>query len=58
MDWLQAVFQHNYKISTQRIGDNKTGKQGLNRVVRLTSHRYELEADLRQAELMIEQLTS
>ena len=62
LDWLQGVLEKRYKIKTQRIGENKPGRprisegQVLNRVVRWTPEGYELEADLRHAELIIEQL--
>jgi hypothetical protein len=59
LDWLQAVLAKKYEIKTQRIGHGK-GKsaegQVLNRVVRRTSAGFELEADLRHAELIVEQL--
>ena len=53
-----------YEIKTQRIGNGKSkcGKQKssegqvLNRVVRRTARGFELEADLRHAELIVEQL--
>ena len=49
-------------VKTQRIGAGKDleGKdklpkgQVLNRIIRLTEDRYELEADLRHAELIVE----
>ena len=64
MDWLQSVLEKKCKIKLQRIGENKLGKAGcrlaegqvLNRVVGMTPHGHELEADLRHAELIIEQL--
>jgi hypothetical protein len=56
---MQAVLAKKYEIKTQRIGQGK-GKtaegQVLNRVVRRTSAGFELEADLRHAELIVEQL--
>ena len=64
MDWMHSVLAAKYEIKTQRIGQGKnidgTDKtsegQVLNRVVRLTDKGFELEADLRHAELIVEQL--
>ena len=64
LDWLEGVLASKYEIKTQRIGRGKTkdGKlkssegQVLNRVVRRTDDGFELEADLRHAELIVEQL--
>lgn len=63
MDWLQKVLENKYMIKTQRIGestnkkDEKKGEgQVLNRIVRWTPKGFELEADLRHAELIVEQL--
>ena len=59
LDWFQKALEAKYQIKTQRIGQGP-GKvlegQVLNRVVRMTSRGYELEADLRHAELVVEQL--
>jgi hypothetical protein len=64
LDWLEGLLADRYEIKTQRIGEGKQKngeekkKEGqvLNRVVRLTEHGWELEADLRHAELIVEQL--
>ena len=62
LDWLQAVLEKRYRIKTQRIGENKpegarlAEGQVLNLVVRWAPDGYELEADLRHAELIIEHL--
>ena len=64
LDWLQTALQKRYEIKTQRIGvgNDMEGKpklnegQVLNRVIRRTDQGFELEADLRHAELIIEQL--
>ena len=61
MDWMEDLLAKKYEIKTQRIGKGKERngqqkkKEGqvLNRVVRRT---WELEADLRHAELIVEQL--
>ena len=66
LDWLESLLESKYEIKTQRIGIGKTKKgiekksegQVLNRVVRRTNRGWELEADLRHAELIIEQLAS
>ena len=64
LDWMQQILAKKYEIKTQRIGDGKLKdgtmkvKEGqvLNRVVRRTADGWELEADLRHAELIIKQL--
>ena len=64
LDWMEDLLKAKYEIQTQRIGCGKTREGGdkksvgqvLNRVVRRTKHGYELEADLRHAELVTEQL--
>ena len=64
LDWLHEPLEKRYDIKTQRIGDGITKKgvkkatevQIFNRVVRRTSQGFELEADLRHAELIVEQL--
>ena len=64
LDWMEDLLVKKYEIKTQRIGKGKTRKgekkktegQVLNRVVRRTDEGWELEADLRHAELIIEQL--
>ena len=64
LDWLEGALSDEYKIKTQRIGEgkDKNGKQKategqvLNRVIRRTEKGWELEADLRHAELVIESL--
>ena len=61
---MQQLLAKKYEIKTQRIGDGKLKdgtmkkKEGqvLNRVVRRTASGWELEADLRHAELIIKQL--
>ena len=62
LDWLEDLLVKQYDIKTQRIGKGKTRSGGekkqegqvLNRVVRRTDDGWELEADLRNAELIIE----
>jgi hypothetical protein len=64
LDWMESMLGKKYEIKSQRIGSGTTGAgnektpegQVLNRVVRRTEHGYELEADLRHAELIVEQL--
>ena len=64
LDWMEEVLAKKYEIKTQRIGKGKTkdGKdklcegQVLNRVVRYSEAGWELEADLRHAELIVAQL--
>ena len=59
LDWLESKLSAAYEIKTQRIGaGNGCEREGkvLNRIVRYTEEGYELEADPRHAELIIEQL--
>ena len=64
LDWMEDLLVKKYDIKTQRIGKGKTRKgenkkiegQVLNRVVLRSDEGWELEADLRHAELIIEQL--
>lgn len=64
LDWLQGVLEKRYEIKTQRFGDHADlkgekklkGGQVLNMVVRRTRSGLEHEADLRHAEVIIEQL--
>ena len=61
---MQAVLAKKYDIKTQRSGHGKNADgnnkpsegQVLCRVVRQTSQGFELEADLRHTELIVEQL--
>ena len=61
LDWMQEVFEKRYEIKTQRIGEG-VDKKGMkkssegqvpNRVLRRVAGGFELEADLRHAELII-----
>ena len=59
LDWLESELSAAYEIKTQRIGaGNGCEREGkaLNRIVRYTEEGYELEADPRHAELIVEQL--
>ena len=64
LDWLENVLSKRYDVTTQRIGDGnqRNGEpkaregQVLNRVIRRTGSGWELEADLRHAELIVQQL--
>ena len=59
LDWLQVTLESQYELKTQRVALRKgcahEGKV-LNRVVRQTRQGWELEADPRHAELIIEQM--
>ena len=59
LDWLEEQLSAAYEIQTQKIGAGegceREGKV-LNRIVRYTEQGFELEADPRHAELIIEQL--
>ena len=64
LDWMEDLLAKKYEIKTQRVGrgkmrngeQKKTEGQVLNRVVRQSTDGWELEADLRHAELIVEQL--
>ena len=61
---MEDLLAKKYEIKTQSIGRGKERKgdhkktegQVLNRVVKRTDNGWELEADLRHAELIVEQL--
>ena len=59
LDWLEQQLAAQYEIQTQRIGSG-VGREPegkiLNRIVRWTKEGYEVEADPRHAELVIQQL--
>ena len=59
LNWLEMELEKAYEIQTQKLGPysglDKEGKV-LNRIVRCTSGGWELEADPRHAELVVEQL--
>ena len=59
MSWLEKELEKAYEIKTQKIGtaegDKEEGKV-LNRVIRRTGNGWEIEADPRHAELVVEQL--
>ena len=64
LDWMEDLLVKTYCITTQRIGKGKTWKgdikknesRVLNPVVRRSVDGWELKAELRHAELIIEQL--
>jgi hypothetical protein len=59
LDWLEDLLKKQYQIKTKRINHRNSDEsegQVLNRVIRATKEGFEVEADLRHAELMIEQL--
>ena len=57
LDWFQKSLGEEYSIKTQRVraGEVEEG-QVLNRVFRVSDKGWELEADLRHAELIVEML--
>ena len=61
LDWLESELSKQYEIKTQRTRPREDGghveAKILNRIVRRTQHGYELEADPRHAELLIQELT-
>ena len=59
MSWLERELGEAYEIKTERLGlDDKLLREGkvLNRILRVTELGWEVEADPRHAELVIEQL--
>ena len=59
MDWLEAELAKAYEIQTQKLGGSKQQKaegKVLNRILRHTASGWEIEADPRYAEFVIEQL--
>ena len=59
MLWLEGVLSKKYELKTQKVGQlpgiSREG-QIQDRIVRATPAGFELEADPRRAELIIEQL--
>ena len=58
LSWLEAELEKAYELKTQRLGTgigSKLEGKVLNRVLRCTPGGWELEADPRHAELIIEQ---
>lgn len=58
LDWMEQELAKEYAIKSQRIGPNGGVKEGkvLNRVIRYEGNRWEIEADQRHAELIVEKL--
>ena len=59
LDWLEGELAASYEIQTQKIGAGEGCVQEgkvLNRIVRYTDQGWQLEADPRHSELIIEQL--
>ena len=59
LDWLEGELSKAYEIKTQRLGLGvKCKKEGkvLNRIIRATNDGWEIEADPRHSELVVEQL--
>ena len=59
MDWLEKELTKAYEIKTQKVGkcDGYKGEgKVLNRILRVTEDGWEMEADPRHAELVVEQL--
>ena len=59
LPWLEGVLSNKYELKTQKVGHlpgmTRQG-QVLDRIVRATPAGFELEADPRHAELIVEQL--
>ena len=59
MKWLEDELAKAYEIQTQKLGMSKDFHQEgkvLNRIIRCTDSGWEIEADPRHAELVVEQL--
>ena len=59
LDWLESEFGKAYEIKTQRTtpkGNEEVEAKVLNRVVRRNNQGYEIEADSRYAELIVDQV--
>ena len=59
MTWLEQELSKAYEIQTQKLGMSKDCQQEgkvLNRIIRCTDAGWEIEADPRHAELVVEQL--
>ena len=57
LKWLSEMLKKEYGLKTQLLGPNASAEgQVLNRVVRWKSTGWEIEADPRHAELILEQL--
>ena len=59
LSWLEEELKKAYEIKTQRVGigkNLKTEGKVLNRIIRATDKGWEIEADPRHAELVVEQL--
>ena len=59
MTWLEEELSKAYEIKTQKLGMGKDHQQEgkvLNRIIRCTEAGWEIEADPRHAELVVEQL--
>ena len=59
MKWLEEELTKAYEIKTQKIGMSdgyKAEGKALNRVLRCTRDSWEMKADPRHAELVVEQL--
>ena len=59
MTWMEEDFAKAYEIRTQKLGMGKDCQQEgevLNRIVRCTDVGWEIDADPRHAELVVEQL--
>ena len=57
LDWLEEILKKHYEIKTTRINHRNSDQsegQVLNRVIRATEKGFELEADVRHAELIID----
>ena len=57
LEWLEQKLKERFEIKTQKLdeNDNAEGKI-LNRIIRRTTKGWEIEADPRHAELIVEQL--
>ena len=59
LQWFESILKKDFETKTNNIGPEKDDKKELkvlNRIIRYTDEGIELEADLRHAELIVQQL--
>ena len=59
LKWMEQMLSKDFKIKTNKIGPEKTDEKELkvlNRILRYTESGIEMEADLRHAEIIVQQL--
>ena len=59
LKWMEQMLSKDFKIKTSKIGPEKDDDKELkvlNRILRYTDSGIEMEADLRHAEIIVQQL--